>query len=58
LSSTQALSRAVIPAASSEKLAHQFHLFDEVELEAEIDALRDQLPDDVEEDDAPRADPQ
>jgi transposase len=41
-------------AASSEKLAHQFHLFDEAELEAEIDALRDQLPDDVEEEDAPR----
>ena len=35
--------------ASSEKSAHQIHLFDEAELEAEIDALRDQLPDDVEE---------
>ncbi len=36
-------------AASSEKQAHQHHLFDEVELEAEIEALRDQLPDDVDE---------
>lgn len=35
-------------AASSEKHAHQIHLFDEAELEAEIDALLDQLPDDVE----------
>lgn len=42
-------------AASSEKSACQFHLFDEAELEAEIDALRDQLPDDVEEEDAPRS---
>lgn len=42
-------------AASSEKLAHQIHLFDEAELEAEIEALRDQLLDDVEEEDAPRA---
>lgn len=41
-------------AASSEKLAHQIHLFDEAELEAEIEVLRDQLPDDVEEEDAPR----
>lgn len=41
--------------ASSEKLAHQFYLFDESELEAEIDALRDQLPYDVEEEDTPRA---
>src|SRR5690554_3462714 len=41
-------------AASSEKSAHQHLLFDEVELEIEIDALRDQLPDDVEEEDAPR----
>ena len=32
-------------AASSEKLLHQIHLFDEAELEAEIDSLRDQLPD-------------
>jgi transposase len=41
-------------AASSEKTAHQIHLFDESELEAEIDQLRDQLPDDIEiaEDDA------
>lgn len=36
-------------AASSEKSAHQHHLFDEAELEAEIDAQRDLLPDDVEE---------
>ena len=36
-------------------LTHQIQLFDEAELEAEIDALRDQLPDDVEEEDAPRA---
>jgi hypothetical protein len=42
-------------AASSEKSINQFLLFDEAELEAEIDALRDQLPDDVEEEDAPRA---
>lgn len=41
-------------AASSEKSSCQFHLFDEAELEAEIDELRDQLPDDVEEEDAPR----
>lgn len=42
-------------AASSEKSTCQFHLFDEAELEAEIDALRDQLPEDVEEEDAPHA---
>lgn len=42
-------------AASSEKLAHQIHLFDEAELEAEIEALRDQLPEELEEEDAPRA---
>jgi transposase len=44
-------------AASSEKTAHQIHLFDEPELEAEIDQLRDQLPDDIEvaEDDTPAA---
>lgn len=42
-------------AASSEKLAHQLHLFDEAEMEAEIEALREQLPDDVAEADAPRA---
>ena len=44
-------------AASSEKTAHQIHLFDESELEAEIDQLRDQLPDDIEiaEDDTPAA---
>ncbi len=36
-------------AASSEKTAHQIHLFDEPELEAEIDQLRDQLPEDLEE---------
>ena len=41
--------------ASSEKSAHQIHLFDEAELEAEIDALRDQLPDDVKEEGAPPA---
>ncbi|MAD65276.1 IS66 family transposase, partial [Haliea sp.] len=41
-------------AASSEKLAHQIHLFDETELEAEIEALRDQLPEDLQEADAPR----
>lgn len=41
-------------AASSEKTTHQIHLFDEAELEAEIDALRDQLPDDIEEMDAPK----
>lgn len=42
-------------AASSEKLAHQIHLFDETELEAEIEALRDQLPEDLQEADAPQA---
>lgn len=42
-------------AASSEKRPDQITLFDEAELEAEIDALRDQLPDDVEEEDAPRS---
>ncbi len=36
-------------AASSEKTVHQIHLFDEPELEAEIDQLRDQLPEDVDE---------
>ena len=41
--------------ASSEKSAHQIHLFDEAELEVEIDALRDQLPDDVKEEGAPPA---
>ena len=43
-------------AARSEKSARQAHFFDEPELEAEIDALRNQLPDDVEADvqDAPR----
>jgi len=41
--------------ASSEKSAHQIHLFDEAELEAEIDVLRDQLPDDVKEEEAPPA---
>lgn len=40
-------------AASSEKLAHQFHLFDEVELEVAIDALRDELPAEVEEEAPP-----
>ena len=43
-------------AASSEKQAYQIALFDEVELEAEIDGLRDQLPDDLEEEEeAPRS---
>jgi len=41
--------------ASSEKSARQIHLFDEAELEAEIDVLRDQLPDDVVEEEAPPA---
>jgi hypothetical protein len=41
--------------ASSEKSVHQIHLFDEAELEVEIDALRDQLPDDVKEEEAPPA---
>jgi transposase len=41
--------------ASSEKSAHQIHLFDEAELEVEIDALRDQLPDDVAEEEEPPA---
>ena len=41
--------------ASSEKSAHQIHLFDEAELEAEIDILRDQLPDEVKEEEAPPA---
>jgi len=41
--------------ASSEKSKHQIHLFDEAELEAEIDELRDQLPDDVKEEEAPPA---
>lgn len=41
-------------AASSEKSAYQTHLFDEAELEVQIDDLRDQLPDDVEEADAPK----
>lgn len=41
-------------AASSEKAAYQIHLFDEPELEAQIDALRDQLPEGIEEADAPK----
>src|SRR5690554_6486064 len=36
-------------AASSEKSAHQHHLFDEAELETQIDALRDELPDELQE---------
>src|SRR5690606_12317083 len=40
--------------ASSEKFVLQFHLFDEAELEVAIDALRDQLPAEVEEE-MPRA---
>lgn len=42
-------------AASSEKQLSQIALFDEVELEVEIDTLRDQLPEDVEEEGAPRS---
>jgi transposase len=41
--------------ASSEKSAHQIHRFDEAELEAGIDVRRDQLPEDVVEEDAPPA---
>ena len=41
-------------AASSEKQPNQIPLFDEAELEVEIDELRDELPEDVEEADAPR----
>ncbi len=41
-------------AASSEKQPNQIMLFDEAELEVEIDELRDQLPDDVEEESPPR----
>jgi transposase len=41
--------------ASSEKSENQIHLFDEAELEVEIDVLRDQLPDDVVEEEAPPA---
>ena len=41
-------------AASSEKMVYQTHLFDEPELEAEIDALRDQLPEGMEEAGAPK----
>lgn len=40
-------------AASSEKHIDQIQLFDESEVEAQIQALRDQLPDDLKEDDAP-----
>ena len=40
-------------AASSEKQPNQILLFDEAELDVEIDALRDELPDDVEEEGAP-----
>lgn len=40
-------------AASSEKQAGQITLFDEAELESGIEALRDQLPDEVQEKDAP-----
>lgn len=42
-------------AASSEKSTHQIHLFDEAELETKIDVLRDQLPEGIEEADAPKA---
>lgn len=41
-------------AASSEQSRDQIILFDEAELEVEIDALRDQLPDGVEEQELPR----
>jgi transposase len=41
-------------AASSEKQPNQIMLFDEAELEVEIDELRDELPEHVEEEDAPR----
>lgn len=41
-------------AASSEKQLHQIVLFDEAELEVEMDALCDQLPEDAEEEEAPR----
>ena len=41
-------------AASSEKQPNQILLFDEAELEIEIDELREELPEDVEEADAPR----
>jgi transposase len=40
---------------SSEKSAHQIHLFDEAELEVEIDTRRDQLPDYVAEEEEPPA---
>src|SRR5690554_5334134 len=40
-------------AASSEKQPNQITLFDEAELEVGIDELRDELPEDVEEADAP-----
>jgi transposase len=40
-------------AASSEKQPNQIMLFDEAELEVEIDELRDELPEDLEEADAP-----
>ena len=42
-------------AASSEQSRDQIILFDEAELEVEIDALRDQLPDDLDEQERPRA---
>tara|TARA_R110002124_G_scaffold205895_1_gene372410 strand:+ start:1129 stop:1515 length:387 start_codon:yes stop_codon:yes gene_type:complete len=42
-------------AASSEKQLSQIALLDEVELEVEIDTLRDQLPEDVEEEGALRS---
>lgn len=40
-------------AASSEKHAHQIHLFDEAEMESQIDELRDQLADSVKQESAP-----
>jgi len=42
-------------AASSEKLAHQLQLFDEAEMEADIDRLLAQLPDDLPETAKPKA---
>ncbi len=49
------LRRAQRFAASSEKLAHQLQLFDEAEMEAEIDALQAQLPDEQPQTTEPKA---
>ena len=43
--------------ASSDKHVHQIHLFDEAEMESQIDELRDQLPDGVEHELAPTDSP-